>query len=128
MLGELDSARYFNLTTYRRDGRAVDTPVWFAGTGGTYYVFSAGDAGKVKRLRRSPQARVAVCDVRGKLQGDWIPANAHLLSDPQAVFSALQALRGKYGVQMRIADLLSRLSGRFNRRAYIRVDIHDQSK
>ena len=128
MLGELDSARYFNLTTYRRDGRAVDTPVWFAGTGGTYYVFSAGDAGKVKRLRRSPQARVAVCDVRGNLQGDWIPANAHLLSDPQAVSGALQALRGKYGVQMWIADLLSRLSGRFNRRAYIRVDIHDQSK
>ncbi len=128
MLGELDSARYFNLTTYRRDGRAVDTPVWFAGTGGTYYVFSAGDAGKVKRLRRSSQARVAACDVRGNLLGDWIPANAHLLSDPQAVSSALQALRGKYGVQMWIADLLSRLSGRFNRRAYIRVDVHDQSK
>lgn len=128
MFGELDSARYFSLTTYRRDGRAVDTPVWFAGKAGTYFVFSAGDAGKVKRLRNSPQARVAACDVRGNQQGDWLPANAHLLSDPQAVADALQSLRRKYGLQMWMADLFSRLSGRFNKRAYIRVDIHDQSK
>ena len=128
MFGELDSANYFSLTTYRKDGRSVDTPVWFAGSAGTYYVFSAGDAGKVKRLRRSPQARVAACDVRGRLQGDWIPASAHLLSDPQAVADALQALRRKYGFQMWMADLFSRLSGRFNKRAYIRVDLDEQSE
>ena len=48
---ELDRHRYVRVLTYRRDGREVATPVWFAASGGKLYVFSAGEAGKVKRLR-----------------------------------------------------------------------------
>ncbi len=126
MLRDLDSARYFSLTTYRKDGRGVDTPVWFAGAAGTYYLFSAGDAGKVKRLRRSPRAKVAVCDVRGKVLGTWIPAEAQLLGDAREIALALTALRRKYGMQMRVADMLAKLSGRFGKRAYIKVQTHEQ--
>ena len=49
----LDQAAYFSLATFRKSGVAVETPVWFAGDKQTYYVFSAGQAGKVKRLRNS---------------------------------------------------------------------------
>ncbi len=86
-------------------------------------MFSAGDAGKVKRLRNSSRAEVARCDVRGKILGDWYPAVAELVDDADAVHTALQALRKKYGVQMLIADIGARLTGRYNRRAYIRVEI-----
>jgi PPOX class probable F420-dependent enzyme len=128
MMRTLDAARYLSLTTYRRDGRGVDTPVWFAGADGIYYVFSAGDAGKVKRLRRSSSARVAPCDVRGKLLGDWVAADAHLLADAAEVHRALASLRRKYGWQMRLTDVLARLTGRFDRRAYIRVETHDRTQ
>lgn len=128
MTRELDAARYFSLTTFRRDGRAVDTPVWFGGSDGTYYVFSAGDAGKVKRLRHTSSARLAPCDVRGKVQGPWLAAQAYLLSDADEIDRALASLRRKYGWQMWLADVLARLTGRFHRRAYIRVETHDRTE
>ena len=126
MARQLDAARYFSLTTYRKDGRGVDTPVWFAGGDGTYYVFSAGNAGKVKRLRRASRARVAACDVRGRLLAGWIPADAYLLSSREDVAAALADLRRKYGWQMRVADAMAKLSGRFGKRTYIRVETHEQ--
>jgi len=119
----LDDARYFNLATFRKSGAAVATPVWFApgAEAGVYFVFSAGDAGKVKRLRHTPAARVAACDVRGKLLGDWQSARAEVVTDQVEIASALAALRRKYGMLMWLTDCLARLSGRFGKRAYIRV-------
>ncbi|MCP5180775.1 MAG: PPOX class F420-dependent oxidoreductase [Pseudomonadales bacterium] len=115
----IEAARYCSLRTYRRDGRRVDTPVWFAQQGGRYFVFSAGDAGKVKRLRNDSRAEVAPCDVRGRLLGDWYPARAELIADPGEIAVALHALRRKYGVWMWLTDLLARISGRYDKRAYI---------
>jgi PPOX class probable F420-dependent enzyme len=121
----LDDVRYFNLATFRKNGAMVQTPVWFApgSQPGVYFVFSAGDAGKVKRLRRSDEARVAPCDVRGKLLGDWQPARGELLAEHAHTAQALAALRRHYGWQMWVTDLLSRLTGRFHKRAYIRVTL-----
>lgn len=125
MVSMLDDARYFSLATFRKNGTAVETPVWFAegSDPGTYFVFSAARAGKVKRLRRSDAARVAECDVRGKLLGDWQPARGELLAGQTDIADALAALRRKYGWQMWLTDGLARLSGRFSKRAYIRVTL-----
>jgi PPOX class probable F420-dependent enzyme len=56
--------KYVSLATYRRNGVEVKTPVWIADVSRLYYVFSAGDAGKVKRIRATPRVRLAACDVR----------------------------------------------------------------
>jgi len=117
----LDSARYVSLATFRKDGRMVATPVWAAPADGNLYVFSAADAGKVKRLRNSPQAKVAPCTYSGELRGDWQEAEAYLFDDPAEIRRALGALRRKYGPMMWLADVGARLTGRFHRRAYIRV-------
>jgi uncharacterized protein len=119
----LTDARYFNLATFRRDGREVATPVWFAAADGTYYVFSAGDAGKVKRIRAGSRARVAPCDVRGKLLGDWHDANARLVTEAAEVQRAYRALRGKYGLTMAGLDFLARLTGRYQKRQLIAVTL-----
>src|SRR6202035_493524 len=66
----LADAKYVNLETFKKDGNGVKTPVWAAPLDGKLVVMSAGDAFKVKRLRRDPHARVAACDVRGKVRGD----------------------------------------------------------
>jgi hypothetical protein len=121
----LQGARYLSLATFRKNGAAVATPVWFAAHGGRYYVFSAGDAGKVKRLRNSDRARVAACDLRGKVLGPWLEARARLLVDGAAIAAGARAIHAKYGLQSRIGDLLSTLSGRIGRRAWIEIELTD---
>ncbi len=109
------------LSTFRRSGAEVATPVWFAAAGGKLYVFTAGDSGKVKRLQHSSRARVAPSDARGRVQGAWRDATARLVTEPAALERAHAALRAKYGWQMWLTDLFSRLAGRIRRRAWIEI-------
>ena len=44
-------------------------------------MFSAGDAGKVKRIRVTPRVRIAACDFRGNVQSDWMEARARIILD-----------------------------------------------
>ena len=111
-----------SLATFRRSGAEVATPVWFAAAGGKLYVFTAGDSGKVKRLRHSSRARLAPSDARGRVQGAWRAATARLLTEPPVIERAHAALRTKYGWQMWLTDLFSRLAGRIRRRAWIEVE------
>jgi len=118
----LEGERYLSLATFRRDGRAVATPIWFAADGAVLYAFSAGEAGKIKRLRNSPRARIAACDARGNVHGEWRDARAYVVTDPAQRARADQALHGKYGWQMWLADAGSRLTGRYAKRAYLRIE------
>lgn len=113
-----------SLATFRRSGAEVKTPVWFAAADGKLYVFTAGDSGKVKRLRRSPRVRIAPSDARGRVQGVWWDAAARVISDTRAIERARAALRTKYGWQMWLTDLFSRLTGRIQRRAWIEIELH----
>jgi uncharacterized protein len=119
---ELDRHRYVSLATFRRDGTDVATPVWFAEAEGKLYVFTAGESGKVKRLRRSSRARVAPCDARGGLRGPWQDASAQLITDGGLVERARAALRAKYGWQLRIFDFFAGFAGRTRRRAWIQIE------
>jgi PPOX class probable F420-dependent enzyme len=118
----LDREPYLSLATFRRSGVAVPTPVWFARVGDKLYVFSAGDAGKVKRLRNSAKARVASCDARGNLLGEWQDAVARVVSDAARIAAAEAAMRAKYGWQVRLLDFFSGLTGRKGKRAWLEID------
>ena len=120
---DLSNARYASLATFRRNGVAVPTPVWFAADGNEYFVFSEGAAGKVKRIRANGRARLAACDVRGRLLGPWHEASARLLTEPAEITRAYRALRRRYGWQMRLLDLMSKLGGKFDKRALIAVTL-----
>ncbi|MFV0277449.1 MAG: PPOX class F420-dependent oxidoreductase [Parahaliea sp.] len=122
-LARIERGNYLSLATRKRSGDFVATPVWFASGDGAYYVFAAADSGKVKRLRNFSQARIAPCTVTGKLTGDWVDVEAHLFDSEAERATALAALRRKYWFLMRVGDFFARLSGRYDRRAYIRVDL-----
>jgi PPOX class probable F420-dependent enzyme len=119
------ASNYLSLCTRRKNGDRVATPVWFAGTPNAFYVFSAADAGKVKRLRNFSDVRVAPCSVSGKLRGEWLPATATLIGDVADSERAYTALLDKYGWQMRLIDLFSRLGGRYDQRQLIRIALDD---
>jgi PPOX class probable F420-dependent enzyme len=118
----LEGGNYISFATRKKSGDLVATPVWFAPDGGSYYLFSAGNAGKVKRLRNFSEVRIAACTVTGTLTGEWLDTHAHLLETPADMDRALQALRRKYGWQMAIGDCFSKLTGKMKRRQYIRVE------
>ena len=118
----LERSNYISFATRKRSGDWVNTPVWFAPHEGSYYVFSAGEAGKVKRLRNFSEARIATCTVNGTLTGEWFDVTARVLDAPADEQTALAALRRKYGWQMHLADFFSRLTGKMGRRAYIRIE------
>lgn len=121
---DLADARYVSLATFRRNGTAVPTPVWFAAHGEQYFVFSEGTAGKVKRIRANGRARLAACDVRGRLLGPWHEGHARLLVDAAEIALAYRALRSRYGWQMKLLDVLSKLSGKYYKRALIAVTLN----
>lgn len=110
-----------SLATFRKSGAEVATPVWFAAADGGLYVFTGAESGKVKRLRNSQRARVAPSDARGRVLGEWREATARVVTDPQAIERGLAALQAKYGWQMSLTNLLSRLSGRINGRAWLEI-------
>ena len=68
--------RYLNLESFRKNGAAVQTPLWFAQDGAVIFIYSTADSGKAKRIRRDVAVRIAPCDIRGTLNGDWIAARA----------------------------------------------------
>lgn len=95
------SAQYVALTTYRRDGTPVTTPVWAAAEGTSLYLFSNATAGKVKRLRNSSRATVAPCTATGKITGAQLPAEAFILASDQMP-KVWKLLTKKYGIAARL--------------------------
>jgi len=116
---------YVNLATYRKSGAEVRTPVWIAGHGDHYYVFSAAEAGKVKRIRANGRARLAACSFRGNVRSSWLEARARIVDEPENIARAYRALYDKYGWKMRITDWLSKLSGRYEKRAILEIQLAD---
>src|SRR5215831_3662817 len=80
---EIAPSKYINLTTYRKDGTAVATPVWHVVDGDDLFVVSEVNAGKVKRIRRNSHVLVSVCDFRGRVAPGTpsFEATARLLDD-----------------------------------------------
>jgi PPOX class probable F420-dependent enzyme len=78
-LDALGASRYVLVTTFRRDGTVVATPVWVARDGASFVVWTTSDSGKVKRIRRTGQVTIAPCSARGKPHGPAVPARAELL-------------------------------------------------
>lgn len=95
------TAQYIALTTYRRDGTPVTTPVWAAAEGESLYLFTNAAAGKVKRLRNSSRAAIAPCTATGKVTGAQFPAEAFNLAGDQMP-KVWQLLIKKYGMAARL--------------------------
>ncbi len=119
----LQGHQYILLGTLKKNGTFVDTPVWFAEEGDDIYVFSAGNVGKVKRLRNFKDARVAPCTALGKPLGEFLDAEAELLSTDVDKKIAHRALVKKYGLLMRTGDFFAGITGRKKTREFIRVNL-----
>lgn len=120
-LGQLGSEKYVLLTTFRKDGRAVATPVWVLPAGDGVAIWTESKSYKVKRVRNNPKVTVAACDIRGKARGEAVEGRARIVSDDERDHFA-----GVLGRKYRIAGLAGmlryRLLGQRERITVIAVD------
>ena len=111
-LDEITSKKYVTVETYKRDGSAVKTPVWFFVAGDEILIVTRSKTGKAKRLRNNPKVRIAQCTIRGKVQGPWKSGHARILDRAETV-KAVAARGKKYGIMARMAGALSSGKGEF---------------
>ena len=85
VVDEIGRSRYVSLTTYRKDGSGVATPVWQVVNGGELVVVSDANAWKVKRIRNNSHVVVTVCGIRGKITpgAPSAPGTARLLDEAE---------------------------------------------
>lgn len=79
----LFEGKYLGLTTFKRDGSGVTTPVWFVSEDGRLLVETEADSSKVQRILHEPTVSVALCSARGTLRELPVPAHAELLPDDE---------------------------------------------
>ena len=113
----LKSASYVNLTTFRRSGVAVATPLWFAEQQGILYAQTFPAAGKLKRIRHTARVTVASCSVNGRMLGPQIEGRARIVTDEQEMLLAEAALARKYGLMRRIYSGALDFYGKLRRQA-----------
>ncbi|PYC71670.1 PPOX class F420-dependent oxidoreductase [Streptomyces tateyamensis] len=105
LLERLGRGKYLLVTSYKKDGTPVATPVWVVPDGAALGVWTVADSWKVKRIRRRAEVLVGPCDVRGNPTGESVPARAELVD----AAGYRKALARKYGLLGRLTLLGSRL-------------------
>jgi len=111
--------KYLNLETFKKSGAGVKTPVWFAAdpsvdldsSEAKLYVYTIGVSGKVKRIRNTNRVRVAPCNTRGGLLGQWVDARAEIVTGQEADHG-MQLLNKKYAPWKQLLDFFARFRPR----------------
>ncbi|MBT9256908.1 PPOX class F420-dependent oxidoreductase [Phycicoccus sp. MAQZ13P-2] len=128
----LASAKYVSLTTFRRDGRAVSTPVWVApAVDGTdrLAVITVDATGKTKRLGHTRRVELRPCSVRGAVEegAPTYRGEGVVVRSPEEVAQVRAAVVAKYGLPARMSDLVEKVTGlvgvRRNPRAGILLEV-----
>ncbi|WSQ07215.1 PPOX class F420-dependent oxidoreductase [Streptomyces sp. NBC_01231] len=107
-LERLGAGKYLLITSYRRNGTPVATPVWVVRDGDTLGVWTVADSWKVKRIRARGDVLVGPCDMRGKPTGDQMPATAEI-ADAATTVRYRKLLARKYGILGRLSLFGSKL-------------------
>ncbi|WP_203585897.1 PPOX class F420-dependent oxidoreductase [Subtercola lobariae] len=121
----LSNAHFVSLTTFRRSGVGVSTPVWIARFGTFVVITTPAESGKVKRLRNDARVELRPCDRRGAVKpgAPTVQGVAEILSEPEAVTRHEAVFARKYGFEYRVFMLIERIAlrGKPARRVILRI-------
>jgi uncharacterized protein len=114
----LADSRFVSLTTFRRSGEAVSTPVWIGRDGSSLVVLTPAGSGKVKRLRHDPRVELRPCGRFGKVADGVEPVSgrAELREGPEDVERARTTIRRTYPLESRVVLGIERLAERLRRK------------
>lgn len=120
-LQQFAGQKYLNLETFKKNGEGVKTPLWFADDDGKFYIYTLDNSWKVKRLRNNARVRVAPCDMRGNVKGEWVEARAEVVGEAEAK-RGQRLLDAKYGWMKKLGNFFGRLRGNKHAVIVIRFD------
>ncbi len=103
----VEGQKYMSLTTFRKSGKPVPTPVWFVEKNDNLRVWTQLNSGKVKRLRHNSRVTLAPCTMGGKVIGPTVEGIARLVS-PQEKEEVRLLLQAKYGWMQRLFSFIHR--------------------
>ena len=109
----LTDEKYLLLTTYRKSGVGVSSPVWAADLGnGTVGFWTSSGSGKAKRLAHTDKVTVQPCDVRGRPRPGTQPVETTARVVTGAELDLIsQKIVAKYGFMTKLTKLLGTIGG-----------------
>ena len=125
----LGQQQYVELTTFRRNGTGVPTPVWIAPDGPDLLVVTVNDTGKTKRLAHTARVELRPCSVRGEVApgAPRYAGRATVDRDAAAIARVKRAIGAKYGWWYRaltlVEPVMNRLPGRKPRAAIVITEV-----
>ena len=104
--------RYLSVTTFKRDGSGVATPVWFVSDGTRLFALTDLHSGKIRRIHRNPRVLVASCRMDGKLRKEPVAARAEVLTANTELERIQKLLSARYKISYRVVMFFYRLGRR----------------
>jgi uncharacterized protein len=120
----LAAQKFVSLTTYKKNGDALATPMWVGRDGDHLFVWTPADSAKIKRVRNDPRVTLVPCGRFGKPNNDAEPVagTAEVITEPATVRRLAEVIRHKYGLEYRVVTLIERLAARGEKpRAILRI-------
>ena len=111
-LDALFPGRYLSVTSFKRDGTGIATPVWFVSDGQRLFAFTDLHSWKVRRIRRNPHVLIASCWPNGKLRSERVSGRAEVLTATAELDRVQKLLLARYKISYRVVMLFYRLGRR----------------
>jgi PPOX class probable F420-dependent enzyme len=121
---QLGDEKFVSLTTFKRDGNPVASPMWIVRDGPQLWLWTPATASKVKRVRRNPRVTLTPCGRTGKVRtgAAGVDATAEVLTDVGEVARIESLLKRKYGVEFWVVVIVETIAARGRKpRVLIRV-------
>jgi hypothetical protein len=111
-LEALFPGRYLSVTSFKRDGTGVATPVWSVSDGERLFALTDLHSAKVRRMRRNAHVLIASCRPDGKLRGEQLSARVEVLTTTPELERVQRLLIERYKISYRLVMLVYRLGRR----------------
>ena len=103
----LETGKYINIQTYKKNGQAVSTPVWFIRKDNKIYFRTSRKSGKFKRIKNNNNVKFALCNISGKIKGEWHNGLAKI--DPDINRLIFARINEKYGIFAHIMNVFYKI-------------------
>ncbi len=125
-LDRLSESKYISISTTRKNGEKIATPVWVTREGDALYVITGADSGKVKRIRNNPHVEVAPCDARGRLKGDVVAGTVEIL-DADGTEEVRSRVSKRFGLMYKVLTLMEKVRGSGDGRVGLKITVDSRS-
>jgi hypothetical protein len=106
-LETFEKAKYINIQTFKKNGQPISTPVWFIIKDNKIFFRTGHKSGKIKRIRNNNNVKFALCDIRGKIKGEWREGIAKIENDSNKII--LSKINKKYGISSKLMKIFYKI-------------------